>query len=156
MAPEMIDPPHYHGLPVDWWALGVLAFELLNRHSPFDDEGMDDQEERLLAIRRSQERQDIHFVRDCPQIARLFIKNLLKKVGEGRLGVVGDAQAVRSHIWFKNFQFDALRAKTLPSPIQDLKWVPKASSGELFGAPNKHDELYVECSVDCENWDSDF
>ena len=26
MAPEMIDPPHYHDNSADWWSLGVLMF----------------------------------------------------------------------------------------------------------------------------------
>ena len=28
MAPEMIDPPHYHDNSADWWSLGVLMFVL--------------------------------------------------------------------------------------------------------------------------------
>merc|ERR1712113_812902 len=48
MAPEVIDPPHYHDSTVDWWSLGVLTFELLCRQPPFDDEGLDDPQERLL------------------------------------------------------------------------------------------------------------
>ena len=27
MAPEMIDPPHYHDNSADWWSLGVLMFD---------------------------------------------------------------------------------------------------------------------------------
>ena len=26
MAPEMIDPPHYHDNSADWWSLGVLMY----------------------------------------------------------------------------------------------------------------------------------
>ena len=26
MAPEMIDPPHYHDNSADWWSLGVLIY----------------------------------------------------------------------------------------------------------------------------------
>ena len=29
MAPEMIDFPHSHDMNVDWWALGILTFELV-------------------------------------------------------------------------------------------------------------------------------
>ena len=35
MAPEMLLQVG-HGVPVDLWALGVLAFELLHRHRPFE------------------------------------------------------------------------------------------------------------------------
>ena len=29
MAPELLDFPHEHDQRVDWWALGVLMFELM-------------------------------------------------------------------------------------------------------------------------------
>jgi len=154
MAPEMIDPPYNHDHNVDWWALGVLAFELLNRHPPFDDEGVDDQEERLIAIRRSQEREPI-YERDCPPIARLFIKALLQKIDKGRLGVDGGAKAVRNHNWFKNFNFKALHSQTLPSPVQDLTWESQCCSGTLSCTADPTDEFFVQCTVDT-TWDADF
>eukprot|EP00913_Durusdinium_trenchii_P012659 g11887.t1 len=42
MAPEMIDPPHGHNHMVDWWALGVLVFEMLSGQAPWDNMGYDD------------------------------------------------------------------------------------------------------------------
>ena len=36
LAPEIISSEG-HGLEVDWWALGVLIFELLSGDSPFHD-----------------------------------------------------------------------------------------------------------------------
>ena len=42
MAPEMIDPPHGHNHMVDWWALGVLIFEMLSGQAPWDSMGYDD------------------------------------------------------------------------------------------------------------------
>ena len=38
MAPELLSEtlsPHYHGTPVDLWALGVVAHELLTATTPF-------------------------------------------------------------------------------------------------------------------------
>ena len=34
MAPEMIDPPHYHDNSADWWSLGVLMFEARTMATP--------------------------------------------------------------------------------------------------------------------------
>ena len=35
MAPEICTKPHIHGFPVDIWAIGVTAFEMLTGISPF-------------------------------------------------------------------------------------------------------------------------
>merc|ERR1719356_1672586 len=55
LAPEMIDDPHAHDIRVDWWALGVVAFELLTLQGPWDNDRLDDNDvmEELAAIRRS-------------------------------------------------------------------------------------------------------
>eukprot|EP00401_Gymnodinium_catenatum_P002750 CAMPEP_0117466088 /NCGR_PEP_ID=MMETSP0784-20121206/4962_1 /TAXON_ID=39447 /ORGANISM="" /LENGTH=971 /DNA_ID=CAMNT_0005260019 /DNA_START=1 /DNA_END=2912 /DNA_ORIENTATION=+ len=123
MAPEMIDFPHSHDTSVDWWALGVLTFELMAGQPPWEDEGVDDQYERLLAIRRSQERGDMRFPYSCPSLARSFILQLLKKL-PARLGATGGASAVKEHAWFRrtNIDWEALQEGKLASPFLP-KWV---------------------------------
>ena len=58
---SIVGSPHYvapevlratgHSTPVDWWALGVIAFELLTGRTPFggDGDGIRDVQERVLA-----------------------------------------------------------------------------------------------------------
>ena len=36
MAPEMIQMKG-HGMPVDWWQLGIFIYELLTSQTPFAD-----------------------------------------------------------------------------------------------------------------------
>jgi len=118
MPPEQIDFPHWHSHSADWWSLGVLTYELLAGQTPWDDEGICDKRERLLAIRRSQERNQLSWPFACPKIAREFIEKLLKKLPH-RLGAEGGAPVIREDAWFKrlNFDFDALHSRSLQSPL---------------------------------------
>merc|ERR1740138_1995704 len=76
MAPEMIDFPHSHDMAVDWWALGVLTYELLTGQPPWEDEGIAEPCAKILAIRRSQARDDARFPFSCPHLARNFVGKL--------------------------------------------------------------------------------
>jgi len=47
LAPEVIQSKG-HGRAVDWWALGVLLYEMLSGHAPFEAENEDDLFESIL------------------------------------------------------------------------------------------------------------
>eukprot|EP00747_Dinoflagellata_sp_TGD_P019108 gnl/TRDRNA2_/TRDRNA2_126950_c1_seq1.p1 gnl/TRDRNA2_/TRDRNA2_126950_c1~~gnl/TRDRNA2_/TRDRNA2_126950_c1_seq1.p1 ORF type:complete len:876 (+),score=109.21 gnl/TRDRNA2_/TRDRNA2_126950_c1_seq1:234-2630(+) len=123
MAPEMIDIPHTHDRCVDWWALGVLTFELLTGQAPFDNEGVDPDEDhfvQLLAFRRSHERGIPDGVLPTQLIlAKDFIKKLTVVNPRKRLGANG-AAALREHTWFTalRFDFDALMQQKLSAPFK--------------------------------------
>jgi cGMP-dependent protein kinase len=116
MAPEMIDFPHAHDMSVDWWALGVLAFELCAGQCPWEDDGIADPHGRLLAIRRSQERANPRYPSRVPSAMRRFIDKLLQPERR-RLGAVGGGEEVRLDPWLASMiDFDALCKTTLKSP----------------------------------------
>jgi len=122
MAPEMIDPPHAHDGMVDWWALGVLTFELLTGQDPWYDcgvDGGDDPMGQLLAIRDSHdEGVPERLIPRSQSLAKDFIKRLLCINVKRRLGFRDDGKEVRQDPWFssKNFDFNALYEQRLPSP----------------------------------------
>mmetsp|Transcript_35946 Transcript_35946/g.110574 ORF Transcript_35946/g.110574 Transcript_35946/m.110574 type:complete len:925 (-) Transcript_35946:196-2970(-) len=157
MAPEVIDSPHFHDNSADWWSLGAVAFELLCKQPPFDDEGLDDQVERLLAIRRSQEAQ-LNFSFDCPVLAKMFVTELLQKLPR-RLGADGGARALRQHQFFSRLplDFDALHHQTLPSPME-LPWSNPEGLVEcgVFDLPRGDSSLFVEYVNDNTGWEKDF
>ncbi|CAE7254896.1 gad8 [Symbiodinium natans] len=129
LAPEVIDYPHDHDMAVDWWALGVMVYELLAGQTPFHDEGIADPMARLLAIRRSQEEamQDgICFPFHFPSKSKGFVQDLLRRCPD-RLGCSGGARAVQSHDMFRlqKFNFQSLRARTLPSPFRPEVDIPQ-------------------------------
>lgn len=159
MPPEVIDPPHFHDASADWWGLGVLTFEMLCRQMPFDDEGNEEVQARLIAIRRSQEEGTLAFVDDCPPLARNLVRSLLRKLPH-RLGAEGGAADIRLHAFFKNFDFEALHNLQLETPIV-RPWVePEALSVDrqcpsLHGQQS-HEPLFVPYADDGSNWDKDF
>eukprot|EP00933_Yihiella_yeosuensis_P018767 TRINITY_DN1530_c0_g2_i1.p1 TRINITY_DN1530_c0_g2~~TRINITY_DN1530_c0_g2_i1.p1 ORF type:complete len:987 (-),score=162.85 TRINITY_DN1530_c0_g2_i1:208-3168(-) len=120
MAPEMIDFPHTHDCNVDWWSLGVLAYEILAGQPPFEDEGIHDIHARLLAIRRSQEQAldgRLRFPHIFPRAAKAFVSELLRK-RSARLGI-GGAKEVRGHSMFRQVEFDfnAFQSMQMASPM---------------------------------------
>jgi len=145
MAPEMIDFPHTHDMSVDWWALGVLTFELLAGQSPWEDEGISDPMERLLAIRKSQEEGKVRFPFHFPQHARAFVSSLLLPARH-RLGTTRGASAVKEHIMFRSsgVDFGALEARQLQSPYLPDEEPPglMVSEGEDL-CPGPNDSIYM-------------
>merc|ERR1712241_1371742 len=79
MAPEMIDPPHTHSVEVDWWALGVLTFELLTGQEPWDDMDLatEDALTRLAAIREQHNHGPPNLIPASLHLAKDFVRRLL-------------------------------------------------------------------------------
>jgi len=162
MAPETIDTPHAHDHMVDWWALGVLTFELFTSQIPWIDAmGVSprDPVRRMLAIRDSHD--DGIPERLIPRAqahARDFINGLLVINPRKRLGSAG-AASVRRHPWFVSnaFDFDALFRRAMPAPEP-----PHDASGETEAVSFSSDGLHADSSlfapaVDiCSDWDSEF
>jgi len=156
MSPEMIDFPHAHDVAVDWWALGVLAFELMSGQTPWEDEGVSDPMTRLLAIRRSQEKHKIAFPFHFPHVAKGFVNELLQKMPH-RLGAVEGAAAIRRHNIFKiiKFDFNALHAQTMSSPYSH-QWHPSSEfAGNELGLSQK-DSIFEPCVDQDESWARQF
>jgi len=166
MAPEMIDFPHTHGHAVDWWALGVLTWELLAGQTPFQDDGVCDPVARLLAIRRSQELGLPPYTFSFPAICKPFVSRLLLKSPNERLGAgPRGAEEVREQPFWKAIKFDhaALQAQTLPSPYQKA-WADPADATadgsdfrtkcQLGLAPN--DSIFMQYTPNDKDWDSKF
>ncbi|KAL4890212.1 hypothetical protein BDV59DRAFT_195148 [Aspergillus ambiguus] len=110
MAPEILLDKKY-GRAVDWWAFGVLIYQMLLQQSPFRGE---DEEEIYDAILADEPLYPIHMPRDSVSI----LQKLLTREPELRLGSgPTDAQEVMSHAFFRNVNWDDIYHKRVPPPF---------------------------------------
>ncbi|KAG7671492.1 hypothetical protein Ndes2526B_g09344 [Nannochloris sp. 'desiccata'] len=118
LAPELVTQSG-HGRAVDWWAVGVLIYEMVAGFPPFSQE---DRVAMFRAICNSQYRLPEHF---SPTL-RDLIKQFLVRVPNRRLGCMqGGVAEVKQHPWFAGFDWDALAQRKMAAPF-----VPKVSSPE--------------------------
>lgn len=114
MAPEIIEGASY-SKSVDWWAFGVLIYELVLGRSPFN--GYTDQE-----IFESILKGNVSYPLSMNLEAHSIIKRLLHPDPDKRLGAgIKDALEVKSHPFFRDISWDLLiEQKTLPFYIPKL------------------------------------
>ena len=111
VAPENILAGGYTNA-VDWWGLGVLMYVLLTGKQPFTHPRTDDQMEVMRRI--VDQNYHISFPPYVSAEAKSLILGLLERRPARRLG--GDK--IRSHPWFKKFDWDALAARRMIPPRQ--------------------------------------
>ncbi|KAM9036524.1 cAMP-dependent protein kinase catalytic subunit PRKX isoform X1 [Sminthopsis crassicaudata] len=148
LAPEVIQSKG-HGRAVDWWALGILIFEMLSGFPPFFDDNPFGIYQKILAGKI-----------DFPRHLDLYVKDLIKKLlvvdrtrrlgnmkedidklecvqkkmtrmvkGTGNHAIQGSverkngADDVKRHRWFRSVDWDAVPQRKLKPPI-----VPKVSN----------------------------
>ena len=110
MAPEILLDKKY-GRAVDWWAFGVLIYQMLLQQSPFRGE---DEDEIYDAILADDPLYPIHMPRDSVTI----LTKLLTREPEMRLGSgPTDAQEIMSHAFFRNVNWDDVYHKRVPAPF---------------------------------------
>ncbi|KAJ3026221.1 camp-dependent protein kinase catalytic subunit, partial [Rhizophlyctis rosea] len=109
LAPEIIQSKGY-GRAVDWWALGVLIFEMLAGYPPFQDEDHFKLYEKIIACRI---KYPTHFDPSAKDlIKRLLTPDLTKRYGNLRSGV----QDIKKHKWFSGVDWDKLRQGGVQAP----------------------------------------
>ncbi|KAI0034202.1 kinase-like domain-containing protein [Vararia minispora EC-137] len=118
MAPEMLHSARYgYQWQVDWWALGVIAHELLWMKRPFDGTNVEKITQRIL--------NDPIVVPPCVNVNMRPISMegchaLLDRNPRTRLGcgnVQTSLEEVRRHAWFASLDWCALQAKEHPPPF---------------------------------------
>ncbi|KAG5276776.1 hypothetical protein AALO_G00109610 [Alosa alosa] len=113
IAPEIIEEKPY-GHSVDWWALGVLLYEMLSGHAPFEAETEDELFECIC-------RDTVVYSSWLSSEAEDILKGLLMKDPQCRLGCVereGGEEAITSHPFFSGLDWNALKKRELEPPFK--------------------------------------
>ncbi|KAH9400648.1 Calcium-independent protein kinase C [Tyrophagus putrescentiae] len=112
IAPEILQELDY-GPCVDWWALGVLIYEMVAGQPPFEAENEDDLFESIL-------HDDVVYPVWLSKEAVSILKGFLTKNPSRRLGCVGlqGESAILSHPFFRDIDWDALEAKRVKTPFK--------------------------------------
>lgn len=132
LAPEIVLSKG-HGKAVDWWALGILAFEMLAGYPPFYDDHPMGIYEKILANK-------IAFPSHIDPWAKDLIRRLLTADRSKRLGNLrGGAKDVMNHKWFTGVDWATLERREIGAPI-----IPHvAAHGELTRLPVLNLELVL-------------
>lgn len=110
LAPEIIQSKG-HGKAVDWWALGILIFEMLAGYPPFFDDNPFGIYEKILGGK-------IQFPSHFDVNAKDLVRKLLTADRTRRLGnLKGGAADVKTHKWFKGVDWDRIHEKRDVAPI---------------------------------------
>ncbi|KXN90505.1 Protein kinase DC2 [Leucoagaricus sp. SymC.cos] len=121
LAPEVIQSDG-HGKAADWWACGVLCYEMLVGYPPFFDETPYGIYEKILVG-------NVYWPRTLDRLSRDLIRGFLNPDRSKRLGNVNNGvQDVLQHSWFRGVDWDALERREINAPI-----IPRASSAEDAG-----------------------
>jgi len=124
LAPELILEKG-HGKAVDYWAFGVLCFELLVGHSPFEAEDH-------LATYQKVLDGHIIFPKRMPESAKDLVSKLLQKDTTRRYGNLRDgANDIKKHAFYSSTAFawaDALGFRSSAKPpdfdAKKYEWSP--------------------------------
>jgi len=110
LAPEMVNNKG-HGKGVDWWAVGIVIFEMLAGYPPF----YADEPYQIYTLILANE---VAFPKAFDGYAEDLIKKLLNADLEKRLGCKAQgAEDIKKHKWFRGLNWAALYNKQMPPPF---------------------------------------
>ncbi|XP_017785282.1 PREDICTED: protein kinase C isoform X3 [Nicrophorus vespilloides] len=113
IAPEILQELEY-GASVDWWALGVLMYEMMAGQPPFEADNEDDLFESIL-------HDDVLYPVWLSRDAVSILKGFMTKNPSKRLGCVvahGTEQAIRAHPFFREMDWNALEQRKVRPPFK--------------------------------------
>ncbi|KAK5199251.1 cytochrome c oxidase subunit 1 [Exophiala xenobiotica] len=146
LAPEVIRNTG-HGTAVDWWALGILVYEMLIGQPPFWDQNPMRIYEQIVAghIRfptphpsQPGHRHSLH----VPRAARDFILALCKTDPTQRLGqIAGGSKRVMEHYFFDGVDWDDIYYRKRRGPIiPRVEWAGDAGNFDEYPDPVEGEE----------------
>eukprot|EP00475_Leptophrys_vorax_P042043 TRINITY_DN7935_c0_g1_i1.p1 TRINITY_DN7935_c0_g1~~TRINITY_DN7935_c0_g1_i1.p1 ORF type:complete len:534 (+),score=138.56 TRINITY_DN7935_c0_g1_i1:37-1638(+) len=125
LAPEILKGQGY-GKPVDWWALGVLLYEMTIGIPPFHASELNQMYHKIL---HGSLRFPPHLTPDC----RDLIISFLNRSPEKRLGGgAGGVEDVKKHVFFNGLDWEGILQKKVQPPFR-----PKIDASDETSAFDK-------------------
>jgi len=110
-APELLKKKGY-GKDVDWWALGIIMYEMLTGLPPFYSENKNSMFQKILT-------EDPKYPKFISNEAQHLMASLLQKDPTKRLGYgKEDGELVKAHPFFKGVDWDKLLRKDIKAPFK--------------------------------------
>ena len=113
MAPEVLCAQN-HTIAVDYFALGVIGYELMNGTRPYIGKNRKEIKEKIMAKQVQVKKEQIP--RGWSVESADFINRLLQRKPINRLGLRGSIE-VKEHLWFKDFDWKGLYLFKLKAPF---------------------------------------
>ncbi|EDW52359.1 cGMP-dependent protein kinase 1 [Drosophila sechellia] len=147
VAPEII-LDRGHDRAVDYWALGILVYELLVGKTPFRGVNQIKIYQQILSGIDV-----IHMPSRIPKSAQHLVRHLCKQLPAERLGYQRKGIAdIKRHSWFESLDWQRLKLKQLPSPIK--RPLKSWTDLQYFGPSGVENDY--EPPEELSGWDKDF
>ena len=152
MAPEILDEQG-HSFPVDWWALGILLYEMMVGRNPFDMGATDnidqDTEDLLFDLIKNK---PIRPPRSLSVRAGRILRGFLQKDPKERLGSHPESgfQDIMDHPFYSTIDWVALEQKQVSPP-----YIPCTTNDErdLTNFPQEFTDESVQFTPDNPTFD---
>jgi p70 ribosomal S6 kinase len=99
------------GKAVDWWAIGILLYEMLSGNPPFQADNQKDLDKKIMS-------EKLKLPTHASPAAHSILKGLLEKDMNKRLGsvkgnmfTIGGVSALKKHEFFEHMDWNALLKK---------------------------------------------
>lgn len=110
IAPEILKEQEY-GASVDWWALGVLMYEMMAGQPPFEADNEDELFDSIL-------HDDVLYPVWLSREAVSILKGFLTKNPAQRLGCTGDETEIQKHPFFGKLEWNELGNRSIKPPFR--------------------------------------
>ncbi|XP_054282463.1 cAMP-dependent protein kinase catalytic subunit alpha-like [Macrosteles quadrilineatus] len=111
LAPEIIMCKPY-GKAIDWWAVGILAYEFVGGNSPFAAYDTMTTYERIVYLKYKMPRSFSSELKDL--VKNLLQRDLTRRYGNLKRGV----DDIKCHKWFKTINWLAILNRRVTAPFQ--------------------------------------